>query len=44
VHCATNVFVLFTALTSVLVCWGFKNLYRLYEEGKLNIFKKEETK
>ena len=37
--CATMLFLAMTAVTSTIIAWGFRKLYVMYEEGKLDLFK-----
>ena len=37
--CATMLFLAMTAVTTTIVAWGFRKLYIMYEEGKLDLFK-----
>lgn len=37
--CATMLFFAMTAITSVIIGWGARKLYNVYEEGKLDLFK-----
>ena len=39
VGCATMLFLSMEAVTGTLVAWGFRKLYKQYEEGKLDLFK-----
>ena len=39
VGCATMLFVAMTIFTSIFIAWGTRELYKMYEEGKLNLFK-----
>ena len=36
--CATMLFLSMELVSAVLVAWGFRNLYKMYEEGKLDLF------
>ena len=37
--CATMLFLAMTAVSSTIITWGFRKLYTMYEEGKLDLFK-----
>jgi hypothetical protein len=39
VGCATQLFLMMTILESVLIGWGARQLYKMYEKGKLDLFK-----
>ena len=39
VGCAIMLFLSMEAVTGTLVAWGFRKLYKQYEEGKLDLFK-----
>ena len=39
VGCATMLFLSMEVVTATLVAWGFRKLYKQYEEGKLDLFK-----
>jgi hypothetical protein len=39
--CATMLFLAMTTITSVLIAWGFRNLYKQYEKGKMDLFKND---
>ena len=39
VGCATMLFLSMEAVTATLVAWGFRKLYKEYEQGKLDLFK-----
>ena len=36
--CATMLFLAMTIVSSVFIGWGFRKLYNMYEEGKLDLF------
>ena len=38
VGCATMLFLAMEFASAVLIAWGFRNLYKTYEEGKLDLF------
>jgi hypothetical protein len=35
---ATMLFLAMEFVSALLVSWGFRNLYKMYEEGKLDLF------
>lgn len=37
--CATMLFLAMEAVTATLIAWGFRELYKQYEKGKLDLFK-----
>lgn len=37
--CATMLFLAMTAVTSTIIVWSFRELYLMYEAGKLDLFK-----
>lgn len=39
VGCATMLFLSMELVSAVLVAWGFRKLYKEYENGKLDLFK-----
>lgn len=39
VGCATMLFLGMELLSSSIIVWGFRNLYKQYENGKLDLFK-----
>lgn len=39
VGCATMLFLAMEAVSTILIAWGFRKLYKHYEEGKLDLFK-----
>lgn len=39
VGCATMLFIGMETISSILIAWGFRKLYKHYEEGKLDLFK-----
>jgi threonine/homoserine/homoserine lactone efflux protein len=39
VGCATMLFLGMEILSSSIIAWGFRNLYKQYEDGKLDLFK-----
>lgn len=39
VGCATMLFLAMEAVSAILIAWGFRKLYKHYEEGKLDLFK-----
>ena len=39
VGCATMLFLGMELLSSTIIAWGFRNLYKQYEDGKLDLFK-----
>jgi hypothetical protein len=38
VGCATMLFLGMELVTTVLIAWGFRKLYKQYEAGKLDLF------
>ena len=39
VGCATMLFIAMETISAILIAWGFRKLYKHYEEGKLDLFK-----
>lgn len=39
VGCATMLFIAMETVSAILIAWGFRKLYKNYEEGKLDLFK-----
>ena len=39
VGCATMLFLAMETISTLLTAWGFRKLYKQYEEGKLDLFK-----
>lgn len=39
VGCATMLFIAMETISAILIAWGFRKLYKQYEEGKLDLFK-----
>lgn len=39
VGCATMLFLAMEIVSAILIAWGFRKLYKHYEEGKLDLFK-----
>ena len=39
VGCATMLFIAMETVSAILIAWGFRKLYKQYEEGKLDLFK-----
>jgi threonine/homoserine/homoserine lactone efflux protein len=39
VGCATMLFIAMETVSAILIAWGFRKLYKHYEEGKLDLFK-----
>jgi hypothetical protein len=39
VGCATMLFIAMEIVSAILIAWGFRKLYKHYEEGKLDLFK-----
>lgn len=39
VGCATMLFLAMEIVSAILIAWGFRKLYKNYEEGKLDLFK-----
>ena len=39
VGCATMSFIAMETISAILIAWGFRKLYKQYEEGKLDLFK-----
>lgn len=39
VGCATMLFIAMETISAILITWGFRKLYKHYEEGKLDLFK-----
>ena len=39
VGCATMLFIAMETISAILIAWGFRKLYKNYEEGKLDLFK-----
>lgn len=39
VGCATMLFLTMTALSSVIIAWATRKLYKIFEEGKADLFK-----
>jgi hypothetical protein len=39
VGCATMLFLGMELLSSTIIAWGFRKLYKQYEDGKLDLFK-----
>ena len=39
VGCATMLFLFMETSSTILIAWGFRKLYKHYEEGKLDLFK-----
>ena len=39
VGCATMLFLAMETISAILIAWGFRKLYKHYEEGKLDLFK-----
>lgn len=39
VGCATMLFLAMEIVSANLIVWGFRKLYKHYEEGKLDLFK-----
>lgn len=39
VGCATMLFIAMEIVSAIIIAWGFRKLYKHYEEGKLDLFK-----
>jgi hypothetical protein len=39
IGCATMLFLSMEVVSAILIAWGFRKLYKHYEEGKLDLFK-----
>jgi hypothetical protein len=39
IGCATMLFIAMELVSAILIAWGFRKLYKEYENGKLDLFK-----